>query len=145
MICRQCKDIHAGNDLSLKDGGISLALGDCPRGGTRHEWRAVNFVADVPYIVSDGDYKARKVTLAQAQAYVREAFVMSVLRSVFISKMLSAVLDAPIIHRKNPQLRMDIGDRMLAPILPHAIPEGTDVYSLVYGKDYELLVIERTA
>jgi len=145
MICRRCKDIHAGNDLALSDGGVSLSLGDCPTAGARHEWRTVNFVADVPYLVSDGDYKARKVTVAQAQAFVREPFVLSVLRSVFISKMLSAVLDAPIIHRKSPRLRMDIGDRMLAPILPHAIAEGTDVYSLVYGKDYDLLVIEKTA
>jgi hypothetical protein len=145
MICRRCKDIHAGNDLALRDGGISLALGDCPHGGARHEWRPVNFIADVPYIVTDGDYKARKVTLAQAQSFVREAYVMSVLSNVRISRLLSAVLEHPIIHRKDPKIRIDIGDKLLAPILHRPVPEGTDVRGMAFGVDYELLVTERTA
>jgi hypothetical protein len=142
MICLRCRDLHAGNDLSLADGGVSLTLGDCPKGGARHEWRKGHFVLDVPYVVHAGDWKVRNITVADARAFVRAPLVISCIRVAFISRFLSGLLDIPLIHRKNPQLRMDIGDEAMAAVIKPGYLEK-DPMSLVFQTDYELLLIEK--
>jgi hypothetical protein len=130
--------------MSLADGGISLTLGDCPKSGARHEWRKGHFVLDVPYVLHAGDFKVKKVTVAEARAFVHAPLVISCIRIQFFSQFLSGLLEIPLIHRKNPLLRMDTGDMALAPVVQPGCA-AKDPMSLVFEKDYELLLIEKVA
>lgn len=144
MICRRCKDIHAGNDLALADGGVSLTLGDCPKGGARHEWGKAHFVLDVPYVVHAGDFTVRNITVAEARTFVHAPLVLSCLRVAYNSSFLSGLLDMPLIHRRHPLLRMDIGDQALAPLIKPGRAERAP-NTLVFEQDYELFRIEKVA
>jgi hypothetical protein len=140
----RCRDPHAGNDLSIADGGVSLALGDCPKTGGRHEWRPGRFVADVPLVIQPGEYKVLSVAVPEARAWVRAPLVISCLRHKFVSSWLSDLLGFPLIHRDNPKLRMDVGDQMLAPVIKGHL-QIERLGDMKLDKDYEIFVIERTA
>jgi hypothetical protein len=144
MICLRCRDQHAGNDLSLADSGVSLTLGDCPKSGSRHEWRPGRFVIDAPLVVCPGQFRVLSVAVPEARAFVRGPLVMSCLRTSFVSLWLSDLLGVPLIHHDNPKLRVDVGDRVLAPIIKNRF-EYARADAMALDRDYELLLIERTA
>lgn len=144
MICLRCHDMHAGNDLAYADHGITLTLGDCPKGGARHEWRAAHFIIDMPMIFDIGDYKVRKVTVDEAYEFVRSPHVMSCLKIPFNSQLLSRLLDIPLIYHKRVVFRMDVGDRALAP-LGRMDARMADAHNFQHGEHYDLVVLERVA
>lgn len=145
MICLRCRDMHAGNDLAHGDHGVALALGDCPRGGARHEWRPGNFVMDMPVVSAAGEYRVRPIDLAEARAFVRAPLVMSCLRLAWNSRLLSALLDTPLVYHTDPHLpKMDVGDKALA-VLPLPGAKMVNINSFKFKKDYDLLMVERVA
>jgi hypothetical protein len=143
MICLGCKELHAGGDLARSDAGISLALGDCRKSGTRHAWTKAKLVLDVPYVRSHGTYRVSPLTLAQAKEFVGSGIVISCLVSPITSQLMSLFLQVPLIHRKEQFFQFDAGDEALALIVLRPWPDPVKPSALIEGRDYEFCLMKR--
>lgn len=145
MICVNCRDFHNGNDLAFGDGGVSLALGNCRSSGRDHRWGKGHFVADIPIIFQEGEYRSRFVKPQEAWDFVRAPLIYSALMISANSKLLSHVLDMPLVHKKMAALRLDVGDAVLAPLWKDLRVSPPPPEKARYDVDYRIMIVERTA